>query len=127
MRDIKTADKPIEAIPLLLHGTTRGRKLEGPPTKGTSSVWALIGQSRASVAYIRKGARFWRMRDESVREIAQVTGFSKDGRGIPHICYNVTFRRPHATHTERDDGRVLALDAFVRMFRSIDSPDSPLS
>lgn len=65
---------------------------------------------------IEPGAVFRREAEEnSLIETASVLKVKSDVFGIPHVHYNIVYRRPYETIA--DGPRVLALDIFRKRYR----------
>ncbi|MEO8559455.1 MAG: hypothetical protein ABI439_10360 [Rhodospirillales bacterium] len=67
-------------------------------------------------AKVEPGAVFRRQADEkNLVETASVFKVKADAFGIPHVHYNIMYRRPHETIA--DGPRVLALESFRKRYR----------
>lgn len=65
---------------------------------------------------IEAGAIFRREAEEkNLVETASVLKVKADVFGIPHVHYNIVYKRPHETIA--DGPRVLALDSFRKRYR----------
>lgn len=61
------------------------------------------------------GAVFRKVRPDNLVETAKVLALTKDGYGIPHVRYDLTFEGP--THLRFDEGeRLLSLASFHERF-----------
>ena len=61
---------------------------------------------------VEVGRTFQRPRSDKSREVAEVTGISPDGFGIPHVRYELTVEKPHSRGHYKAGTKVLALTAF---------------
>ena len=68
-----------------------------------------------TLEYVTAGAVFRRQSHERLTEIAEITALYADAAGVPHLRFDLVFRRRHAGET--DEGpRVLAARAFFDQF-----------
>ncbi len=65
---------------------------------------------------IEPGAIFRRQAEEkNLVETASVLKVKADAFGIPHVHYNIVYKRPHETIA--DGPRVLAMESFRKRYR----------
>ncbi len=65
--------------------------------------------------YVRAGSTFRRIHNDKMVETATVLSVATDSFGIPHVQFQVTFRRPN--HNFFDGGaRMLALKSFAQHY-----------
>jgi len=62
------------------------------------------------------GAVFRKVRSDHVIETATVLAVLRDGAGVPHVRYDVTFHTP-ARVPYSEDRRLLSLASFTEYFR----------
>jgi len=82
------------------------------------------GRERASIffkrgremEYLRRGMVFRRMKPDRSVETAQVLSVILDGLRIPHVRYEVAFRRPGHSGAVSEGPRMLALSAFAEEY-----------
>jgi hypothetical protein len=66
--------------------------------------------------YVRPGSTFRRVQRDGLVETAQVLSVGTDSYGIPHVRFQVSFRRPN--RNQFDGGtRMLALKSFADQYR----------
>lgn len=66
--------------------------------------------------YVRPGSTFKRVHRDKMVETAQVLSVGTDAYGIPHVRFQVSFRRPD--RNKFDGGaRMLALKSFADQYR----------
>lgn len=63
--------------------------------------------------YLRRGMVFRRTKADRSVETAQVLSVVLDGLRIPHVRYDVAFRRPGHNGVVNEGPRMLALSAFA--------------
>jgi glycosyltransferase A (GT-A) superfamily protein (DUF2064 family) len=69
-----------------------------------------------NLEYVRAGSTFQRTHRDSMVETAQVLSVGTDSCGIPHVRFQVSFRRPN--RNKFDGGaRMLALKSFADQYR----------
>ena len=64
------------------------------------------------------GTTFQRVHADRMVETARVLSGGKDYDGIPHVNFQVSFRRPHRG-TFDEDRRMLALKAFADRYKEL--------
>ena len=70
----------------------------------------------SKLEYVRPGSTFQRTHRDSMVETAQVLSVGTDSYGIPHVRFQVSFRRPN--RNKFDGGaRMLALKSFADQYR----------
>ncbi len=62
--------------------------------------------------YVRPGSTFRRIHDDKMIETATVLSVATDSFGIPHVQFQVTFRRPNRNFFD-GGARMLALKSFA--------------
>ncbi len=65
--------------------------------------------------YIRAGSTFRRIHDDKMIETATVLSVATDSFGIPHVQFQVTFRRPNRNFFD-GGARMLALKSFAEHY-----------
>ena len=66
--------------------------------------------------YVRPGSTFQRVHSDRMVETARVLSVGTDAFGIPHVRFQVSFRRPN--RSQFDGGaRMLALKSFADQYR----------
>ncbi len=65
--------------------------------------------------YVRAGSTFRRIHDDTMIETATVLSVATDSFGIPHVQFQVTFRRPNRNFFD-GGARMLALKSFAEHF-----------
>ncbi len=66
--------------------------------------------------YVRPGSTFQRVHRDAMVETAEVLSVGTDSYGIPHVRFQVSFRRPN--RNKFDGGaRMLALKSFADQYR----------
>lgn len=70
----------------------------------------------SKLEYVRPGSTFQRTHSDSMVETAQVLSVGTDSYGIPHVRFQISFRRPN--RNKFDGGaRMLALKSFADQYR----------
>lgn len=69
-----------------------------------------------NLEYVRAGSTFQRVHRDRMVEIAQVLSVGADSYGIPHVRFQVSFRRPNQSQFD-GGGRMLALKSFADQYR----------
>ncbi|NBP72545.1 MAG: hypothetical protein EBU57_05090 [Alphaproteobacteria bacterium] len=70
----------------------------------------------STLGYVRPGSTFRRVQRDGLVETAQVLSVGTDSYGIPHVRFQVSFRRPN--RNQFDGGaRMLALKSFADHYR----------
>jgi hypothetical protein len=72
--------------------------------------------------YLRRGMVFRRMKADRSVETAQVLSVILDGLRIPHVRYEVAFRRPGHGGVINEGPRTLALSAFAAAYMDRANP-----
>lgn len=83
------------------------------------------GRERASIffkrgremEYIRRGMKFQRVKPDKSVETAQVLSVAFDSHRIPHVRYELSFKRPSRAAAFKDGPRLLSLSAFTKTYR----------
>ena len=65
--------------------------------------------------YVRPGSTFRRIHDDTMIETATVLSVATDSFGIPHVQFQVTFRRPNRNFFD-GGARMLALKSFAEHY-----------
>ncbi len=65
--------------------------------------------------YVRAGSTFRRIHDDTMIETATVLSVATDSFGIPHVQFQVTFRRPNRNFFD-GGARMLALKSFAEHY-----------
>lgn len=68
-----------------------------------------------SFEYIKAGSSFHRVHPDQMVEIADVLSVGTDAYGIPHVRYQVSYRRPNRAAVSEGQ-RTLALKSFVARY-----------
>ena len=66
--------------------------------------------------YIRAGSTFRKVHDDTMVETATILSVATDSFGIPHVQFQVTFRRPNRNFFD-GGARMLALKAFAKHYK----------
>lgn len=70
----------------------------------------------SKLEYVRPGSTFQRIHRDQMVETARVLSVGTDAYGIPHVRFQVSFRRPN--RNQFDGGaRMLALKSFADQYR----------
>ncbi len=67
--------------------------------------------------FIKAGSTFRRTRDDRTVETAKIISVATDTFGIPHVRYELEFKKPSTTSYFVDGPRVLALATFTDMYQ----------
>lgn len=70
----------------------------------------------SKLEYVRAGSTFQRVHRDRMVETAQVLSVGTDSYGIPHVRFQVSFRRPNQSCFD-GGGRMLALKSFADQYR----------
>jgi hypothetical protein len=66
--------------------------------------------------YVRAGSRFRKIHPDTMIETATVLSVATDSFGIPHVKFQVTFRRPNRNFFD-GGARMLALKSFAKHYK----------
>ena len=66
--------------------------------------------------YVRAGSTFQLVHQDKMVETAQVLSVGTDSYGIPHVSFQVSFRRPDGNKCD-GGARMLALKSFADQYR----------
>ena len=69
-----------------------------------------------NLEYVRAGSTFQRVHRDRMVETAQELSVGADSYGIPHVRFQVSFRRPNQSRFD-GGGRMLALKSFADQYR----------
>ena len=69
------------------------------------------------IEFVKAGSVFCRTRGDHIVETAKILSIAADCFGIPHVRYELEFRKPSATSNLSDGPRVLALATFADMYQ----------
>ena len=67
---------------------------------------------RGNLDSIKPGSTYRRVHDDQLEETAKVLAVGKDAYGIPHVRFQVSFRRPNRNFFD-GGARMLALESFA--------------
>jgi hypothetical protein len=97
-----------------VHGEVKGHELaEHDNGRSLSSFFLKRGRHLDDV---RAGSSFQRVHRDRMIETAQVLSVGTDTYGIPHVRFQVSFRRPNRSRFD-GGGRMLALKSFADQYR----------
>ena len=65
--------------------------------------------------YVRAGSTFRKVHDDTMVETATILSVAVDSFGIPHVQFQVTFRRPNRNFFD-GGARMLALKSFAKHY-----------
>jgi len=66
--------------------------------------------------YVRAGSTFRKVHDDTMVETATILSVATDSFGIPHVQFQVTFRRPNRNFFD-GGARMLALKSFAQHYK----------
>jgi hypothetical protein len=90
--------------------------MNGLKKDGRRSLGSFFFRRRRSLEHVRAGSTFQRVHRDRMVETAQVLSVGADSYGIPHVRFQVSFRRPNQSRFD-GGGRMLALQSFADQYR----------
>ena len=73
--------------------------------------------NKNNVEYIKSGSIFRRVRSDKTIETAKILSVVSDSFNIPHVRYDLEFRKPFASVDFCTGPRVLALATFIDIYK----------
>ena len=80
-----------------------------------NSFGSFFSKQGSNLENVRPGSTFQRVHRDRMVETAQVLSVGTDSYGIPHVRFEVSFRRPNQSRFD-GGGRMLALRSFADQY-----------